>query len=217
MTKPHVRWSGIVNLLGPILLGQILICCFINCLVPCFAHGQITYPEQEVRVHNLPMLTAQSPHSRYVLATSLEIVFHDKEVCCGKDSALDDSLQAADPKSLKDINSKVQGKHLLSDGRSILVTTEYMTPDQVTAGHVVLMILNQHAPLMMWNSRLYVVCGVTYVEDADYSTGGIVYVIHKYLLQDVRFSDSRREVSFDRVTEDPSKVQGLLFLQSEPQ
>ena len=213
MTDAPVRGSVLVNVLSRVVLGPILI----SCLVPSFAYGQVAYPEQEVRVHNLPMLTAQSPHARYVLATSLAMVLHDKEVCCGKDSALDDSVQAADPRSLKDINSKLQGRHLLSDSRPITVTTEYLTPDQVMAGHIVLMILNQHAPLMMWDSHLYVVCGVTYVEDADYSTGGIVYTIHKYLLQDVRFSDSRREVSFDRVTEDPGKVQGLLFLQAEPQ
>ena len=34
------------------------------------------------------------------------------------------------------------------------------------------------------------------------------------LLQDVRFSDSRRAVTFDRLTEDASKVQGLLFVQA---
>jgi len=41
--------------------------------------------------------------------------------------------------------------------------------------------------------------------------------IHKFLLWDTRFSDSRRTVVFDRETEDPGKVQGLLFLQLEPQ
>jgi hypothetical protein len=40
---------------------------------------------------------------------------------------------------------------------------------------------------------------------------------HKFLLQDARFSDSRRAVSFDRLTEDAGKVQGLLFLQAAPQ
>jgi hypothetical protein len=139
-----------------------------------------------------------------------------KEVCCGKNSALENSVESSDAKSLKDIASKLQGRHLLSDGRPIMVTAEYLTPDQVNAGHLIYMLTEKHAPLMMWNSHLYVAEGVTYVETVDNSNGAVAYAIHKFLLQDARFSDSRREVFFDRVTEDASKVQGLLFLQAAP-
>jgi hypothetical protein len=38
--------------------------------------------------------------------------------------------------------------------------------------------------------------------------------VHKFVLQDVRFSDSRRAVTFDRLTEDASKVQGVLFVEA---
>lgn len=183
--------------------------------VSCLAYGQqVAYPEQEIRVQDLPALTARSVHAADVLATSLEVLFNDKDVCCGKDSALEDSVESADPKSLKDIANKLQGRHLLSDGRPIMVTTEYLTPDQVNAGHLITMMRNQHAALMMWNSHLYVVCGVTYVGTVDYSTNETAYAVHKFLLQDVRFSDSRRAVSFDRLIEDASKVQGLLFVQA---
>jgi hypothetical protein len=75
------------------------------------AFGQVAYPEREVRVHDLPALTARSTRSPDVLATSLEMVFNDKEICCGKDSALEDSVEAADAKSLKDIAGKMQGRH----------------------------------------------------------------------------------------------------------
>ena len=179
----------------------------------CLAYGQqVAYPEQEIRVNDLPALTARSPHAADVLATSLEILFNDKAVCCGKNSALEDSIESADPKSLKDIALKLQGRHLLSDGRAIAVTTEYLTADQVSAGHLIIMIRNQRASLMMWNSRVYVLYGVTYVGTVDYSTNQTAYAVHKFLLQDVRFSDSRRAVTFDRLTEDASKVQGLLFV-----
>lgn len=183
--------------------------------VCCLAYGQqVAYPEQEVSVNDLPSLTARSAHAVDVLATSLKILFNDKEICCGKNSALEDSLETADPKSLKDIASKVQGRHLLSDGRAIMVTTEYLTPDQVNAGHLIAMIRNQRAALMMWNSHLYVLYGVTYVGTEDYSTNETAYAVHKFLLQDVRFSDSRRAVTFDRLTEDASKVQGLLLVEA---
>ena len=181
------------------------------------AFGQVAYPEREVRVHDLPALTARSTRSPDVLATSLEMVFNDKEICCGKDSALEDSVEAADAKSLKDIAGKMQGRHLRSDGRPIMVTAEYLTPDQVNAGHLIYMLTAKHAALMMWNSHLYVVEGVSYVESVDNSSGAIAYAVHKFLLQDARFSDARREVAFDRVTEDAGKVQGLLFLQAAPQ
>lgn len=198
----------------PSALRRLTQCIPALCLtVCCLAYGQqVAYPEQEVRVNDLPALTARSSHAADVLATSLEILFNDKEVCCGKNSALEDSIETADPKSLKDIASKLQGRHLLSDGRAIMVTTEYLTPDQVNAGHLITMIRNQHAALMIWNSRVYVLCGVTYIGTVDYSTNETAYAVHKFLLQDVRFSDSRRAVTFDRLTEDASKVQGLLFV-----
>jgi hypothetical protein len=63
--------------------------------------------------------------------------------------------------------------------------------------------------------HLYVVEGVTYVKTLDNQTDSIAYAIHKFLLQDVRYSDSRRAVTFDRLTDDANKVQGLLFLQVE--
>jgi hypothetical protein len=186
-----------------------------SCLaLSCLASGQVAYPEQEIRIHDLPSLTARSTHRLDTLVALLEIIFNNREICCGKDSALEDSVQSSDPRSLKEIASKLQGRHLLSDGRPITVTAEYLAPDQVSAGHLIAMLRDQHPALMMWNSQLYVVYGATYVETDDYSTNQIAYAVHKFLLQDVRFSDARRRVSFDRLTEDPSKVQGLLFLQS---
>ena len=191
------------------------ICVVASCLaLSCFASAQVAYPEQELRVRDLPALTSRSTHASDALTTSLEIIFNNKDVCCGKNSALEDSVQSADPKSLKDIASKLQGRHLLSDGRPITITAEYLAPDQVNAGHLITMLRDQHPALMMWNSHLYVLYGVSYVETDDYSSNTIAYAVHKFLLQDVRFSDARRQVSFDRLTEDPTKVQGLLFLQS---
>jgi hypothetical protein len=193
-----------------LLARYIAASCVASC---CLAYGQVSYSEQEIHVHDLPSLTSRSTHASDVLAVSLEIVFNDKEVCCGKDSALEDTIQSCDPKSLKDIGGKLQGRHLLSDGRAVTVTAEYLTPDQVNAGHLIYMLAANHVPLMVWNSHLYVVNGVSYVENIDYDSG-VSYVTHKFFLQDTRFSDSRREVSFDRVTEDASKVQGLLFLRA---
>jgi hypothetical protein len=190
-------------------------------LVLCsFAHGQVLYQDQVLEVRGLPSLMARSPHSADVLLTSLDIVFHDREVCCGKDSALEDSAGAADPKSLKDVASKLQGRHFLGDGRPIIVTATYVTPDAVNSGMLITWFQNHHAALMQWNSRVYVVHGIVYqwtasgTPDTGQQSGT---VIHKFLLWDTRYSDSRREVVFNRETDDLSKVDGFLFVDAKPQ
>jgi len=199
------------------LLDRLAVTCLVFC---CCAYGQSLNQDQEIQVHDLPSLMARSHDPSDVLLTSLDTVFHDRDVCCGKDSALEDSALAADPKSLKDVASKLDGRHLLSDGRSIKVTAEYLTPDQVNSGHLINMILNQHAALMLWNSHLYVVHGIVYLWTAsgDPESGSMVEtaVIHKFLLWDTRYSDSRREVVFNRETDDVKNVQALLFLETKP-
>ena len=70
---------------------------------------------------------------------------------------------------------------------------------------------------MEWDGHIYVLYGLTYVGNADYDTYAAAYLTHKFLLVDVRFADSRREITFDRLAEDAGKVQGLLFLDWKPQ
>jgi hypothetical protein len=192
--------------------------CFLG--MGCAAHAQVLYQDQEILVHDLPSLMARSPHSPDVLLTSLDTVIHDREICCGKDSALEDSAAAADPKSLKDVADKLQGRHLLSDGRPIMVSATYLTPDAVSSGLLITWFQNQHAALMQWNSRVYVVHGIVYMWTANATPEGSAQdgtVIHKFLLWDVRYSDSRREVVFNRETDDLGKVQGFLFVEVKPQ
>lgn len=182
---------------------------------PGFASGQILNQDQQVEVHNLPSLMARSHDPSEVLLTSLDTILHDHDVCCGKDSALGDSAQSADPTSLKDVARKLDGRHLLSDGRPIMVKAEYLAPDAIGAGSLAAAIINQHAALVEWDSHLYVVHGVVYMwmsnstPDAPAPPGA---VIHKLLLWDTRYSDSRRTLVINRDTEDLSKLQGVLLL-----
>jgi hypothetical protein len=184
-------------------------------LFSSFVYGQNVSQDQELEVQHLPSFVVRSQEPHNVLRTSLDTIIHDRAVCCGKDSALEDSVLAADPKSLKDVANKLEGRHLLSDGRPIIVTTEYLPAAQAGSGHLITMILNQHAALVDWNSRLYVVHGVGYVWEG-YSIpdggGGTMAVMRRLLLWDTRFSDSRREVVFSPYTDDVSKVQGFLFV-----
>jgi hypothetical protein len=201
--------------------GWVLTKVAVSCLaLGGFAHGQLLYQDQEIEVHDLPSRTARSPHSPDVMLTALETVFHDHDICCGKDSVLEDNAAAADPKSLKDVASRLQGRHLLSDGRPVMVTATYLTPDAVNSGLLITWFQNQHAALMRWNSHVYVVHGIVYMWTASSTPEGSEQtgtVIKKFLLWDTRFSDSRREVVFNRDTDDLGKVEGFLFVDAKSQ
>jgi hypothetical protein len=186
--------------------------------VSSLAHGQeegnpsVFLPNQEVRVANLPPLTAPSTSTSAVLATALETIFHDKTVCCGKDSALEDGVLYAtqsDPVSLKELSDKLRGKHRLSDGRPIAVEAEYFPQGSIYANLIVRTLLDQHAQLIQWKSHLYVLYGAIF-DETRYSSGVREYAIHKLFLLDPRFSDQRREIVFNRDTDDWEQVQGLL-------
>lgn len=175
--------------------------------------SQIVSGDKEISAHGVAPVKARSTDALDVLKASLEMVLQDKDVCCGKDSALEDTLERVDPHSLQDIANKIQGRHLLSDGRPIKVSVEYLSPDQINAGHMLLMLGHNHVVLIAWDSHVYLLDGMTYVESAD-SDGNITYVIHTFSMQDPRYEGARRRVIFDRTKQDPAKIQGMLFAES---
>ena len=175
------------------------------------AYGQAYSTEREVRVPGLRAPMARSHDPGVVLLTSLDILLNNKGVCCGKDSALADSAEKADPLSLKDVAAKLQGRHLLSDGRPIMVTATYLDAQAVNGALLIATLREKHALLLGWNSHLYVCYGVTYREDYD-ANGGLMDTVLRFRLIDPRYSDSQREVLFDRATDDWGRVQGMLWL-----
>jgi hypothetical protein len=195
---------------------------FIFAFASCLARGQenrnsVFLANQEVHVTNLPSLTAPSTHRSAVLATALEIILHDKAVCCGKDSALEDAVLYAtisDPVSLKELSPKLQGRHPLSDGGAIVVTAEYVPQSSITPGLIVATLRDQHALLIEWKSHLYVLYGSTFDETRDLGSGERDYAIRKLFLLDPRFSDQRRQTEFNRETDDLAGVQGLLTIKA---
>jgi len=173
--------------------------------------GYVFHANQEVQVRDLPARAARSADTTAVLVAALETIFHDPEVCCGKDSPLQDTVLSADPLSLREVGAKLQGRHRLNDGRPITVAAEYLAPDSINPDQLISSLLQNHGLIMEWKSRLYVLYGAVFDEKLYYS-GQRDYVVHKLLLLDVRFSDSRREIAFNRETDDWGKVQGLLKL-----
>jgi hypothetical protein len=57
---------------------------------PAFA----LHPDQEVRVRGVSSRAAASTEARSVLAASLATIFHDAEVCCEKNSAPENGVEA---------------------------------------------------------------------------------------------------------------------------
>jgi len=97
-----------------------------------------------------------------------------------------------------------------------VVTADYVPADQVNPGQIVGALREKRLPLIEWDSRMYVLYGAIFDETSDPETG-TVDAIHKLFLLDVRFSDARREITFNRDTDDWGKVQGLLMLKAAPQ
>lgn len=167
---------------------------------------------QEVRVAGLAALSAPAKTRPAALATALEIVLHDKTMCCGKDSALADALAYAslsEPISLPELAAKMSGKQVTSEGEAVLVSADYVPGSSITADYIVRSLLSQRALIMEWNSHIYVLYGALYNEVRDYS-GGREFTVDKLFLQDPRFSDEHREVVFNRDKDDLKKVQGVL-------
>ncbi len=168
----------------------------------------IFLPNQVVRITNLPALAAPSSKSSAVLATALETIIRDKDVCCGRDSGLEDAVLSAS--SLKDLSAKTEGRHVLGDGLPINVRAEYLSPSSLGARVLVNTLTNQKPMLIEWKSRVYVVYGAVYDETRIYDPDGWQFVIRKLLLLDVRFSDHRREVEFNSESDDWNAIQGVL-------
>ncbi len=190
-------------------------CCVLVCIATLSAFAQdepayVFHPNQEVRIANLPARTTQSTNPSAVLAAALETILHDKTVCCGKDSALEDTVLAAPP-SLQELTAKLQGKHVLSDGRSVTVSAEYVPQRSITPDLMLSALVDQHALLIKWKSHLYVLYGAIF-DETVYSSGQRQFAVHKLLLLDPRFSDRRRDVEFNRDRDDWGKVEGLLTL-----
>jgi hypothetical protein len=187
----------------------------VSCLAQDQADSCIFFPNQEVRITNLALPTAPSKDTTSVIATAVAAVLHDASLCCGKDSALGDAA-LSEPRSLKELSAKLQGRHLLSDGRPIQVNAEYEPQTAMNAGLVIGSLQEQRALLFEWKSHVYVLDGAIFNEDRCVS-GARHWSVAKLLLLDPRYSDQRREVVFNRETDDLSKVQGVLSLSVAPQ
>lgn len=174
------------------------------------AGSYLFLPNQEVRVESLPVVVAASKNQPDVMLASIAVALLDPELCCDHKSALADQVDG--DASLQEIGKALRGGHRLSDGSSVTIVDRYWPATSISAEEMI-SALSTHRPLLMdWNGRVYVVSGAIFDEYRSYTGGPNKHAIKKFLLIDTRFSGERRSTTFDRQTEDWSKVKGFLAL-----
>jgi hypothetical protein len=134
------------------------------------AHSQsegvlyVVHPNQEVKVVALPSAVATSTSESAVLAASIATALMEPDVCCGRNSALEDRIPSARGLSLKELGERLRGKHYLDDGLPILIADQYWSGASVKAEDIISSLMTQHPLLMDWNGRLYVLYGAVFDE-----------------------------------------------------
>jgi len=173
-------------------------------------NSYVFLPNQEVWVESLPAVVAASKNQSDVMLASVAVALMDAELCCDHASALADQVNGG--ASLQEIGKALRGGHRLNDGSSVTIVDKYWAATSISAEEII-SALSAHRPLMMdWNGRVYVVSGAVFDEYRSYTGGLNTHAIKKLLLIDTRFSGERRSTTFDRQTEDWSKVKGFLTL-----
>ncbi|ABF43286.1 hypothetical protein Acid345_4286 [Candidatus Koribacter versatilis Ellin345] len=166
----------------------------------------------EAKVSSLQFHTART--SDDALATALEIMFRNRAVCCSKESSLVDVVARANPANLQDVATKLQGRHVLGDGRPIQVSATFY-PTTPTNGslpassYILSTLLSDHPLLMQWKGKLYVVHGANYTQqviNSDSVRSALDIIDTLFLFEPV----TGEQTTFNRVSDNWNEVQGVL-------
>jgi len=201
----------------------LLIVIIISCCVKANSQtcGYLVQRDQKVRVAALPSTVAASTSESDVLVASVATAVMNRDICCGRRSALEDQIIVASAStgkiSLRELGEKLRGKHYLDDGSSIFVADQFwpaasIVQKSVTPGDIINSLMAQRPLLMNWAGHLYVLYGVAFDVCIDNNSGAEFPSIRTLLLVDTRFSGTQRYVSFNVQTDDWGKVTGLLAL-----
>ena len=82
--------------------------------------------------------------------------FTTPRLCCGKRSTLWSAALSADPHSLKDLGTRVQGRYSLGDGRRVTITVEFVPSSSINPSQLLAPLMRGQAALLEWKSHLYV-------------------------------------------------------------
>jgi hypothetical protein len=190
---------------------KVRVVCFVLVAVGA-TFAQLSAAPKSVRVAHVRFQAATSADN--VLAASVADVVANPEVCCGRSSSRVDVVAAADLRNLVGIASKLQGRHVLGDGRPYVLSATFFsarpTLGQMPAANVILTFLQgDHAMLMLWNSHLYVVYGADYTEtvyNGVDSGNSVVDTVDTLQLFDPA---TGAHTTFQRAKDNWDQVQGL--------
>lgn len=177
------------------------------------AQQPVPNPDLELKVHGLEFHTARSDEPTDALAAALQMAFRMPDLCCGKDSTLEDNVGQVMPMSLARAASKVEGRKVLPDGRAVVVTADYLPASAMNgagdpAVNKILTSLHNNQPVvMLWNGRIYAIYGAEIDPVVASEDGTLTENVDQLLLFDPA---SGRRTSFTRGMDDWSQVQGLL-------
>ncbi len=204
------------------LLLIIIMSCCVNTNSQDYYDSYVVHPNQEVRIAALPSTVAASTSKSDVLVASVATAVMERDVCCGRNSALEDQIIAASAStgkiSLRELGEKLRGKHYLDNGASIFVADQYWPAAPIEQNAVkpgdIISLPDGPAPIADELGRpACTFCMESYSTSAPTATLATIFrSIRTLLLIDTRFSGRRRYVSFNRQTDDWGKVTGVLAL-----
>ena len=193
--------------------------CIWVCFVAAVCGAQYRSTPKEMQVSNMHFVSAGFSHPIAELSAALETMLANPDICCGKKSSLVDVVAACESCSLRELGTKLAGRHVLPDGRPFLVSADYEPksttgPADPVVPKILLSIHAQHPLLLRLDSHLYVIYGVTYTEavPADNQGAGLDTIEKLQLFEPA----TGKSMVFDRTKDDWSKVEGVLTLTTEP-
>lgn len=167
---------------------------------------------ESVRVSGVRLQIAHSPDE--ALPAAVATVLDNADVCCGRGSSLEDVV-AAIKGNLQETAAKLQGRHVLPDGRPyILSATFYATQPHdgtLAARSILLSALRANHPLLMvWKSQLYVVYGANYTEQVTPDPDGGSAILETVDQLQLFEPASGRHAIFDGAKDNWGQVEGVI-------
>ena len=168
-------------------------------------------PGQTARIHVGHLSPAPNTTANGALISMLSVVIQDRDVCCGKDSALGRDLERVNTTSAEEVKDVVKGRHVMNDGRWVTIETTYLPETSVNSWQLIDLIMKGQLAIIEWNHHLYLLKEVSF-DETRYSDGTSDYSIQRAVLLDPQSTAKNKEVRFDRQKDDWGQIKGLLTL-----